>query len=226
LSFDGAAQLYRARKFDLSCSVTAVAILRLNGEDILQLAVAGPDQRAPIGRIDQFGNDPHSVALAYAASGKSPRLFVADGPAAAGLALNRNGRAAADDLRPESWRAPYRLPTGHRKIVITASALVLTSGSTADFAADGNTGADRAGAAIVAGFGAKLNTQARGDQASAIVIPTNFRPVRNVMDSLGATSSVRLIPSGVSSKAHARTSALGNPSKTITISVCATHSGA
>jgi hypothetical protein len=62
--------------------------------------------------------------------------------------------------------------------------------------------------------------------ASAIVIPTSFRPVLRVIDSLGKTSSARLIPSGVSSNAHASTSAIGKPSATKTTSVCTTHSGA
>jgi hypothetical protein len=47
--------------------------------------------------------------------------------------------------------------------------------------------------------------------ARTTVILTNFRPVRGVIDSLGATSSARLIPSGVISNAQVRTTAIGNP---------------
>ena len=53
-----------------------------------------------------------------------------------------------------------------------------------------------------------------------------FRPVRRVIDSPGATSSVRLIPSGVSSKAQASTSAMGKPRKTRVTNTFITHAGA
>jgi len=53
-----------------------------------------------------------------------------------------------------------------------------------------------------------------------------FRPVRRVIDSVGPTSSVRLIPSGVSSKAQARISATGKPRKTIVTNTFITHAGA
>jgi hypothetical protein len=40
-----------------------------------------------------------------------------------------------------------------------------------------------------------------------------FRPVRREVDLAGAASSVRLIPSGVISKAQASTSAMGKPTR-------------
>ena len=52
------------------------------------------------------------------------------------------------------------------------------------------------------------------------------RPVFCVIDSLGRTSSARLIPSGVSSKAQAKTSAIGKPKRTTRITTFNTHGGA
>ena len=62
--------------------------------------------------------------------------------------------------------------------------------------------------------------------ASTTVIATNFRPVRRAIASSGATSSTRLIPSGVSSNAHARISAMGKPSSTAMMKIFMTHGGA
>jgi len=50
--------------------------------------------------------------------------------------------------------------------------------------------------------------------------------VRGVIDSLGPTSSARLIPSGVNSNAHARTSAIGKPSATTATTTFITQAGA
>jgi hypothetical protein len=47
--------------------------------------------------------------------------------------------------------------------------------------------------------------------ARTTVVPTIFRPVWRVIDSLGAISDSRLIPSGVISNAHDRISATGKP---------------
>ena len=55
---------------------------------------------------------------------------------------------------------------------------------------------------------------------------SSFRPVERAMDSPLGTSSVRLIPSGVSSNAHAITNAIGNPAATSAIKTFITHAGA
>ncbi len=47
--------------------------------------------------------------------------------------------------------------------------------------------------------------------ASATVIPTSLRPVLRLTNSLGSISDSSLIPSGVISNAHDKTSATGNP---------------
>ena len=53
-----------------------------------------------------------------------------------------------------------------------------------------------------------------------------FRPVRRVIDSVGPTSSVRLIPSGVSSKAQAKISAIGKLDAIAATKTFITHAGA
>ena len=53
----------------------------------------------------------------------------------------------------------------------------------------------------------------------------SLRLVRRVSASPGATSSARLIPSGVSSKAHERTSAIGNPTSVKTTTALVMTSG-
>ena len=88
-------------KLDLELFGHRSGDLALDGEDILQLAVVrlGP-KRAPIGRIDQFGDDPHSVALFAHAAFEQVRhaQFFANCPAVVGLAFEQERRAAADDL--------------------------------------------------------------------------------------------------------------------------------
>ncbi len=53
----------------------------------------------------------------------------------------------------------------------------------------------------------------------------NFRPLHCGIDSLGETSSVRFIPSGVISKAHPMTSATGKPSNVSTTTALVMASG-
>src|SRR5438132_13974284 len=61
--------------------------------------------------------------------------------------------------------------------------------------------------------------------AAATTIAVHFRPAFSVFDSRGATSSARLIPSGVSSNAHARFKATGNPRMTAETTTFFTHDG-
>ena len=62
--------------------------------------------------------------------------------------------------------------------------------------------------------------------ASTTVMPTIFRPVCGVIDWSGATSDSRLIPSGVISKAHEKTSATGKPRMIIVTKTFITQAGA
>ena len=58
------------------------------------------------------------------------------------------------------------------------------------------------------------------------MMAVHLRPDFGVFDSCGVTSSARLIPSGVSSNAHARISATGKPRITALTNTFITHEGA
>src|ERR1044072_8233363 len=62
--------------------------------------------------------------------------------------------------------------------------------------------------------------------ASTMVIPIIFRPVRRVIDWSGAISDSSLIPSGVISKGHETTSAMGKPRRMTRIKIFITRGGA
>src|SRR6266404_1627041 len=62
--------------------------------------------------------------------------------------------------------------------------------------------------------------------ATTTMIAISLRPVLRVIDSLGATSSARLIPSGVISKAQARIRATGKPRTRTTTKTFITQAGA
>jgi hypothetical protein len=55
---------------------------------------------------------------------------------------------------------------------------------------------------------------------------TIFRPARRLIDLLGSISDSSLIPSGVISNAHEKTSATGKPKIMTMINIFITHSGA
>ena len=57
------------------------------------------------------------------------------------------------------------------------------------------------------------------------IMAANFRPLHCGITSLGETFSVRFIPSGVISKAHAMTSAIGKPSNVSTTTAVVMPSG-
>src|SRR5439155_26970804 len=58
------------------------------------------------------------------------------------------------------------------------------------------------------------------------MIAVHLRPAFGILDFCVVTSSARLIPSGVSSNAHARISATGNPRITAVTNTFITHGGA
>src|SRR5207244_11602398 len=82
-----------------------------------------------------------------------------------------------------------------------------------------------------AGGDGPLRPHGNGDAAAAgtaaiTLIAVHFRPPFSDFDPRGATSSARLIPSGVSSNAHARIKATGNPRMTAVTNTFITHGGA
>src|SRR4029077_6624944 len=110
-----------------------------------------------------------------------------------------------------------------------------SKGSTAmDLAGIGGVMAVKDGAAIVgktalaAGFERKnwKASKPAATTASATVTPTSLRPALRGMESLGKTSSARLIPSGVISNAHERMSAAGKPETITTTKTFITQGGA
>src|SRR5207249_882379 len=87
------------------------------------------------------------------------------------------------------------------------------------------------GAAVVGGVVGLVRKRLKASRptaatATATMNVANFRGLQVGRAASGATFSVRFNPSGVSSNAHAITSAIGKPSATSTTSVCTTHSGA
>src|SRR4030095_5376595 len=61
---------------------------------------------------------------------------------------------------------------------------------------------------------------------TAMIKKSSLRPVLRVTDLLRSTSSARLIPSGVSSNAQARISAIGKPSAITATKTFIVHGGA
>src|SRR4029077_17351198 len=80
---------------------------------------------------------------------------------------------------------------------------------------------------IADGFGLMIWKIIRpaANTASIMVIPTIFRPVRRVIDWLGAISDSSLIPSDVSSKAHDRMRTAGKPGMMTTMRNFITQEG-
>ena len=176
-------------------------------------------------RVDQLHVDAHLIARFLHAAFENVRhakLLARFRDRFAGFALVLLRRRARDDFQVRDLRRARQdfVLNAVREVGVrlVARSDFRTASTAIDFPAIAD-GAAAAGAeAVESGvlfenFGRRNWNASKpaAITASATVIPTSFRPVLRLIGSLGRTSSARLIPSGVSSKAQARMSATGKP---------------